>query len=244
MPHLAHFALATADPQKHVPLGFWMHRGCVPFVSFDQFRNYFWATLKPIVQELWAHGHQTLFYAEGNWNHHLQAFAELPERSIVFHIDHSDPLEVHRVLGDRFCLSGGIPNLLLANGSPDQVRQHCARLLRTIGGDGGYILDASAIIQNDARVENLRAMTEAVGEYGIYARGHATLPPRAAPAAATAPAHASTPPGRRPPGLCVPWSAVRADFADIPGDESICRDVWNRIDASANMFIWTLFLVF
>ena len=104
MPHLAHFALATADPQKHVPIGFWMHRGCVPFVSFDQFRNFFWATLKPIVQELWAHGHQTLFYAEGNWDHHLQAFAELPERSIVFHVDQSDPLEVHRVLGRQVLL--------------------------------------------------------------------------------------------------------------------------------------------
>ena len=244
MPHLTHFALATADPQKNVPLGFWMHRGCVPFVSFDQFRNYFWATLKPIVQELWAHGHQTLFYAEGNWNHHLAAFAELPERSIVFHIDRSDPGEVHRVLGDRFCLSGGIPNLLLANGSPEQVRQHCAKIMRTIGREGGYILDASAIIQNDARVENLRAMTEAVGEYGTYPRGHTVVPP---PAIAAVP-HGAGPTGQHARAAaareCVPWSEVRASMGDIPGDESICRDVWNHIDTMANMFIWTLFLVF
>jgi hypothetical protein len=120
MPHLTHFALATADPQRHLPLGFWMHRGCVPFVSFDQFRDLFWATLKPIVQELWAHGHRTLFYAEGNWNHHLAAFAESPERSIVFRI----------------------------------------------------------------------------------------------------------------PGVCVPWSAARADIGNIPGAESICCDVWNQIDST------------
>jgi hypothetical protein len=37
---------------------------------------------------------------------------------------------------------------------------------------------------------------------------------------------------------------VRADFGNIPGDEAVCREVWDRIDAMANMFIWTLFLVF
>lgn len=247
MPHLAHFALATADPQKQVPLGFWMHRGCVPFVSFEHFQNYFWATLKPIVQELWAHGHQTLFYAEGNWNHHLATFAELPERSIVFHIDQSDPQAAHRALGGRFCLSGGIPNLLLSRGSPDQVRHHCAQILRTIGADGGYILDASAIIQNDARVENVRAMTDAVGQHGVYARGHAIAPAECAtgPACAERVGQPAVPgAGRSSVGSCVPWSAVRGQLGDIPGDEAICRDVWNSIDAMANMFIWTLFLVF
>ena len=248
MPHLTHFALATADARKEVPLGFWMHRGCVPFISFDQFADYFWATLKPIVQELWAHGTQTLFYAEGNWDYHLEAFAELPDRSIVFHVDRSDALRVHRILGDKFCLSGGISNLTLANGTPDEVRQHCAKIIREIGRDGGYILDASAIIQNDARVENIRAMTDAACEFGVYSRGHATeqLASRLAdPAQPDRPgAFVSPDGGSRPPGACVPWTEVRADIGDICGDETICRDVWNRIDAMGNMFIWTLFLVF
>jgi uroporphyrinogen-III decarboxylase len=34
--------------------------------------------------------------------------------------------------------------------------------------DGGYIMDAGAIIQNDASVENVRALTEATREYGQY----------------------------------------------------------------------------
>jgi hypothetical protein len=33
MPHLCHVGLTTADPAKQVPIGFWMHRGCVPFVN-------------------------------------------------------------------------------------------------------------------------------------------------------------------------------------------------------------------
>ena len=37
MPHLAHVARSTADPEKNVPIGLWMHRGCVPFVSPKHF---------------------------------------------------------------------------------------------------------------------------------------------------------------------------------------------------------------
>jgi hypothetical protein len=33
MPHLVNVGLTTADPAKQVPIGFWMHRGCVPFIT-------------------------------------------------------------------------------------------------------------------------------------------------------------------------------------------------------------------
>lgn len=129
MPHLVHFALATADPLKQVPIGFWMHRGCVPFISFDHFDRIAWPTLRPMVEQLWAHGHQTLFYAEGNWDRHLHSFAELPERSIVYHVDQGDIFKAHEVLGEKFCLSGGIPNFLLGFRTPEEVRSCCKKVI-------------------------------------------------------------------------------------------------------------------
>jgi hypothetical protein len=72
-PHLLKSALGGADPEKLVPVTIWMHRGGVPFVSGEIFRDIYWATLKPIVEEIWAAGHQVLFYAEGNWDAHLRA---------------------------------------------------------------------------------------------------------------------------------------------------------------------------
>ena len=249
MPHLTHFALATADPGRNVPVGFWMHRGCVPFISPRQFEQVFWPTLKPIVQELWAHGHQTLFYAEGNWDHHLQSFAELPERSIVFHLDQTNIARAHEVLGGRFCLSGGVPNVLLGHGTPDEVRQCCRHILQTVARDGGYIMDASAIVQNDATVENMRAMTEATLEYGVYSRGHAADDqqdggPRPGPQDGRPGDFVSSTGGRRAPGTCVSWDHVAANYGTIQGDEAICRDVWQRIDALGNLYIWCVFLVF
>jgi uroporphyrinogen-III decarboxylase len=167
-PHLLHVALSGADPNKNVPIGLWLHRGCVPFLSPPQFEKFYWPTLKWIIQELWAHGHQTLLYAEGEWNANLKWIAELPDLSIIYHVDRGDIFEVHRVVGHKFCLSGGVPNDLLAFGQPDDVRAHCKKVIDGVARDGGYIMDASAIMQDDTKVENLRAMTEFTREYGVY----------------------------------------------------------------------------
>jgi uroporphyrinogen-III decarboxylase len=168
MPHLLHVALSGADPAKNVPVGLWMHRGCVPFLSPEQFERFYWPTLKQIIEELWAHGHQTLFYAEGEWNPNLKYIAQLPDLSIIYHVDRGDIFEVHRAVGHKFCLSGGIPNDLLAFGTPEQVRECCKKVIDGVARDGGYIMDASAIMQDDTKVENLGAMTEFTREYGVY----------------------------------------------------------------------------
>ena len=168
MPHLLHVALSGADPDKNVPISIWMHRGCVPFVSQEHFKNIYWPTLKPIIEEIWAKGHQVLFYAEGDWNAHLKSFAELPDQAIIYHVDKADIFEVHKAIGHKFCISGGIPNFLLGYGTLDEVRDCCRKVIDGVASDGGYIMDASAIIQNDAKVENIKAMTEFTREYGLY----------------------------------------------------------------------------
>jgi len=168
MPHLLKVALSGADPAKNVPISIWMHRGCVPFISMDHFKKIYWPTLKPIIEEIWSQGHQTLFYAEGKWGPHLESFAELPEGSIIFHVDNDDIFEVHKKIGHKFALSGGITNFLLSYGTPNEVRAHCKKVIDEVAQDGGYIMDASAIVQNDGNVENIKAMTDFCREYGVY----------------------------------------------------------------------------
>lgn len=239
-PHLLHVARTSADPLKQVPIGFWMHRGCVPFVTPAQFRSHYWPTLKPIIEELWKEGRRTLFYAEGDWSAHLDSFAELPEGSIVYHVDRGDIFEAHRKLGDRFCLSGGIPNVLLSYGSPDEVRQYCRKVLDGVARNGGYILDASAIMQDDTDPDNLRAMTDFAREYGVYSQGHSETPPVPEPS----PPSAGLPYTGLPPGVCIPWETRRAELGSISGDEAILKRVWEQIDALGNMYIWQVLLSF
>lgn len=240
-PHLLHTARTSADPARQVPIGLWMHRGCVPFVSPDQFETHYWPTLRPIIEELWRDGQQTLFYAEGDWTHHLERFRDLPEGSIVYHVDRGDLFHAHAVLGDRFCLSGGVPNVLLSYGSADEVRAVCRKIIDEVARDGGYIVDASAIMQNDTNGDNLRVMTDFVREYGVYSQGHSSV----GPSRPAAPRPASLPSPHGPDaGVCIPWATKRSELGPIPGDEGIVQRVWEDIDSLAHMYIWHLLVSF
>jgi hypothetical protein len=246
MPHLHHVARMTADPQRLVPVAFWMHRGGVPFVSPEIFKNIYWATTRPIIESLWDEGIQTLFYAEGRWDHHLASFAELPAGSIVYHVDQGDIFKTHQVLGEKFCISGGLPNMLMAAGSLDDVRQCCKKIIDGVASDGGYIMDCSAIIQNDAKIENVRAMTDFTREYGVYSSSGTadviSTPANPAAQPNVAPPFAGN--TKKPAGVCVPWSERRKQWPKIPGDEKVVEDVSGHIDSLANMYIWQILLSF
>jgi hypothetical protein len=252
MPHLCHVGLTTADPARLVPIGFWMHRGCVPFVNPKQFASHNWPTLKPIIEEFWKHGHQTLFYAEGKWKHHLDAFRELPDRSIVFHCDQDDVFEVHRKLHDKFAISGGIPNTLLSFGKSDEVRDFCRRVLAEVARDGGYILDAGAIMQDDTSIDNVRVMTQTAREFGVYGAG-TYAPPIATPPSETPGSAADRvkltgldgrPAPQVKPGVCFAWTDRVKDLPEITGSPELIRKIWEDIDAFGNMYIWQLLLSF
>ncbi len=251
MPHLYHVAVNSADPNKQVPIGYWMHRGCIPFVSAGQFESHYWPTVKPAIEELWKNGHQTLFYAEGNWNHHLDSFSELPDRSIVFHVDRGDILEIHRKLGHKFCLSGGIPNAMLALSSTDEVRSYCRKVIDSVAQDGGYIMDASAIMNYDTKIENLKALTDFTREYGTYSSTSYQMADDDFQVAPPSDAIFSSDYGmgkslntKVKPGLCIPWEEKRKEISKISGDEEIVKQIWENVDAFGNMFIWQCLLSF
>ena len=246
MPHLGYIALKSADPQKLIPIPIWMHRGCTPFISKQHFANIYWPTLKPIVEALWNQGNQVLFYAEGKWDAHLETFAELPAGSIVYHIDRGDPETVHRILGKKFCLSGGLPNTLLAFGTPEEVKAHCRKLIETLGAEGGYIMDASAIMQSDIALENLRAMTDATLEYGVYrSASSAYLNPVAGHVSdADAPMPAWITEAPATPGVCTPWDIKVRELPPICGDQRLTRRVWDDIEQLAYLYIWHVLLSF
>jgi uroporphyrinogen-III decarboxylase len=251
MPHLCHVGLATADPNRQVPIGFWMHRGCVPLISPRQFESHYWPTLRPIIEEFWKHGHQTMFYAEGKWAAHLGAFSELPDRSILFHVDRDDVFAVHKQLGHKFALSGGVPNALLSYGKPAEVRDFCRRVIDEVAADSGYIMDAGAIMQDDTSIENLRVLTDTTREFGVY-RGGGAPPSPALPCEVPASVAdrarlkglAGYPVPPVPPGVCLPWEQEVKELPAITGDTAMVRRVWEQIDALGNTFIWQLLLSF
>jgi uroporphyrinogen-III decarboxylase len=252
MPHLVNVGLTTADPSKLVPIGFWMHRGCVPFINPRQFDSHYWPTLRPCIEEFWKHGHQTMFYAEGKWKHHLDTFRELPDRSILFHCDQDDVFEVHRKLHDKFAISGGIPNVMLSFGKPEEVRDFCLRVVREVAKEGGYIMDAGAIMQDDTSIENMKVMTQVCREHGGYSAGSyktpVTTPPSELPASVAdrlkLKGLAGRPAPRIAPGVCYPWEEKVKELPEITGDKELVKRIWEQIDGFGNMYIWQLLLSF
>jgi hypothetical protein len=254
MPHLTRVVLGAADPQGRIPSIIWMHRGSVPFISREDFREIYWPTLKPIVEELWRHGHQIVFYGEGDWTAHLGSFAELPDRSMIFHVDKTDILEAKRVLGGRFCLSGGIDNEILALGSRHDVEDRCRFVIDAVARDGGYIMDAGALLLSDAKIENVEAMIEFTLDYGTYSRSGGGPGRPAGKGRSEVPA--ARPPGqtggegpggggissgtqRRPPGVCIPWEEKKKDLPPFEANEELARKTWEEVDALGYSFCWT-----
>ena len=239
MPHLFEVVVANADPTGNIPSIIWMHRGCVPFISPCDFQEVYWTTLKPIIEELWSRGSQIVLYAEGDWSAHLEAFAELPDKSIIFHADKTDVFHAYKVFGHKFCISGGIPNELLAHGTPHEVRACTKKVIDGVAADGGYILDASALLMDDANLDNVRAMIDFTRKYGIYPESNELSPDELKPDA--------RPPGKgipclhehhRAPGVCFSWVEKKPSFPPITAHEERIKQVWENIDRMGYLFCW------
>lgn len=166
--HNVTYGLLTNGGNTLLPNFCPLHRGAYPFLSMEQWDKFYWPTLKKVIEKLWEKGIRTWFYAEGDWTPYLERIAELPDRSIVFHVDQTDMDKAHKILGKRFCISGNVPNTMLSYGKPEEVRDYVKRLIDNYAADGGFILDAGGVIQYDAKEENIRALIETAREYGKY----------------------------------------------------------------------------
>jgi uroporphyrinogen-III decarboxylase len=166
--HNIAFGMITAAGEFNLPAFAPLHRGSYPFLSMEQWERFYWPTWKKVIEGLWAQGKRTLFYAEGDWTPYLEKIAELPEKSIVFAIDNTDPKKAKEILGGKFCLWGGIHPTLLTYGTPQEVKDQVKRSIDELAGDGGFVLAPGGVVLSDAKRENVIAMIEAAREYGAY----------------------------------------------------------------------------
>ncbi len=168
VPHNINCGVAGPGADMRFPVLAPLHRGAYPFLNAYQWDTFYWPTLKAVIEGLWAKGKRTYFFAEGDWTPYLEKIAELPEKSIIFVIDTTDPKKAKEILGGKFCLWGGVPTTLFTYGTPEKVKEHCKRLIDELGCDGGFVLAAGGVVMGDAKQENIMAMIEAAHEFGKY----------------------------------------------------------------------------
>jgi uroporphyrinogen-III decarboxylase len=157
---LAH---ASDSPVILMPL----HKGTGGFMSNEQFATFYWPTFKEVMLGLIDEGLVPLPFAEGDYTPRLEIIKDMPRGKVIWYFEEMDMARAKGVLGDNACIAGNLPVSVLYTGTPQEVKEGCRQLIEICAPGGGYILTASAGM-NQGNPDNLRAMMEAAKEYGVY----------------------------------------------------------------------------
>jgi len=144
-----------------------LHKGADGWMSQKQFDLFYLPSLKKVMDALIDQGIMVSLFAEGAYNTRLEAVTVFPKGTVCWYFDQTDMAKAKKVLGANCCIMGNVPSSMIVTGSPEDVKEQCRKLIETCAPCGGYILAAGCVAENP-KLENLRAMLEAVQEYGIY----------------------------------------------------------------------------
>ncbi len=144
----------------------YLHRGSAGFMSDAQFVKFYWPCLKQLIMGLIEAGIRPIVYTEGNYTPRLKYFQELPPKKFVMHYQDVDRKLVKRMLGDMACFWGNVPSALMCTGTAQQVADDVKDLIETFADNGGLIIDSSLGVPDEAKFENVQAMTDATRKYG------------------------------------------------------------------------------
>ena len=153
----------TGNPQIFIPL----HKGADGFLSDEQFKKFYWPTLKAVIVGLIEGGCIPFPALEGHWDSRLNVIQDIPKGKTMWMVDQSDMTKVKETLGKNACLMGNVPSSMLRLATPDEVKAYCKKLIDTAGKGGGFIMMNGAFF-DEANPENVKAMVDVTREYGVY----------------------------------------------------------------------------
>jgi hypothetical protein len=160
-------AVDSVNSSEGVVITIPLHKGADGFMSAKQFETFYWPTLKKVILGIIAEGIVPVMFVEGSYNTRLEIISELPGASVIWWFDQTDMTRAKNILGSTACIAGNVPGSLLCTGTPGDVKEYCRQIIETCGRGGGYLLTGGVVIDN-GKAENIRALTEAAKEYGVY----------------------------------------------------------------------------
>lgn len=139
------------------------------YLSPKLYNEFYWPTLKKIIVTLYEQGIRSLVFFEGWHDAHLETILDLPRGWGIAYFEKTDVKKAKKILGGHTCIMGGIPPSLLLEATPNKIKEYVKDLLNEMKPGGGFILSPGvADIPRAVPRENLRALIEAVEEYGKY----------------------------------------------------------------------------
>jgi len=156
-------AQQTGNPVIFMPL----HKGADGFMSDEQFKTFYWPTLRAVILGLIEGGCIPFIAAEGGYNSRLEVIRDIPKAKTIWMFDQTDMVKAKEIVGDTLCLWGNMPSTMLKIGSPEEVKDYAKKLIDTAGKGGGFIMANGAFFDH-AKPENVKAMVDFTKEYGGY----------------------------------------------------------------------------
>ena len=166
VPIMIEMALRSKD--IHCPfVGIPLHRGSEGWMSIEQYKTFYWPTLKKVMTGLIDEGLVPMLLFEGENTSRLEIIKDVPKGKAIYWFERVDIRKAKEILGDTVCFRGNVPGSLLSTGTPEDVKTYIKNLIDIVGKGGGLIVDAGCIF-DEAKHDNIKAMIEFTKEYGIY----------------------------------------------------------------------------
>jgi len=149
-----------------------LHRGADGFMSEKQFEEFYWPSLTKVWEGLINIGLIPMPFFEGSYNERLEYLAEFAQNhkgKVIYYFDQTDIIKAKEKFGDHACIRGNVPASLLIAGTPSQVENYVKTCIEGCAEGGGYLVDGGVVgIPDEAKHENVAAMTDAVHKFGVY----------------------------------------------------------------------------
>lgn len=156
-------AVANGNPIVFIPL----HKGADGFMSDDQFKTFYWPTLKAVMFGLAEAGCVPACFVEGGYNQRLEYLTETADIRCLYLFDRTDMAKAREILGGKVCIAGGFSISYILTGTPEQVETETKKLIDTAAGDKGYILSIGCAM-DEAKHDTMKAFVKAGKEHGKY----------------------------------------------------------------------------
>jgi hypothetical protein len=164
-PFMVKAGVASCKATGHIMPFIPLHKGADGFMSDEQFRTFYWPTLRKLIIGLIDEGCVPQLFAEGAYNQRLETICDVPKGKTVWWFDLTDMDRAKKSVGQVACIAGNVPVSLLCTATIDEVKAYCKNLMDVAGRDGGFIVSTGAGMQG-AKAEHVKAMIDFAKRYG------------------------------------------------------------------------------
>ncbi|MBN2568620.1 MAG: hypothetical protein JXB42_04220 [Deltaproteobacteria bacterium] len=144
-----------------------LHKGLDSFMSDEQFKTFYWPTLRKVMVGLMDEGLIPMPLFEGAYTSRLEIIKDIPRGKAIYWFEKVDIYKAKEILGNTVCFRGNVPGLLLKVGTPQEIKDYVKELIDVVGKNGGLMVDCD-IWFDEAKHENVKTMVEFTKEYGRY----------------------------------------------------------------------------